>query len=56
MAEPREDGSTRDVFHCPNCGEDFEIEEHPPEQECPVCGTVCTRESCLVRGASIEGY
>ena len=55
MAEPSETGSTEEAFRCPRCGEMFPT-DNLQEADCPVCGTHCTRDKCLVLIASKEGY
>lgn len=55
MAEPAETGTTEESFRCPTCGEMFPTNEED-EGDCPVDGTHCTRETCLVLDASNEGF
>ena len=55
MAEPAETGSTEEVFRCPTCGEMFPTNSMD-EGDCPVDGTHCTRDTCVVMIASKEGY
>ena len=55
MAEPAETGSTEEDFRCPTCGEMFPTNGED-EGDCPVDGTHCTRDTCLVIVASNEGF
>ncbi|MHB9130046.1 MAG: hypothetical protein ACYDBB_03020 [Armatimonadota bacterium] len=51
MPEPGDTGSTEESFRCPTCGEMFPTDGQD-RKECPVDGTVCTRDTCLVLNAS----
>ena len=51
MPEPGATGSTAEMFHCPVCGMDFPTDGED-EKECPIEGHICTRDTCIVRGAS----
>ncbi|HOF88267.1 MAG TPA: hypothetical protein PLZ36_09230 [Armatimonadota bacterium] len=56
MAEPGDTGSTELMYHCPNCGHDFALDEHKDEEPCPVCTFVCDKQRCLTHYASKEDY
>jgi rubrerythrin len=55
MPVPGETGSTEEDFRCPQCGEMFPT-DGKDENDCPVCGTHCTRDKCLVLKASDVGF
>ena len=55
MVDPSENNSSEEMFRCPRCGNMFPTESRE-EAECPVCGTVCTRDKCLALNASNGDY
>ncbi len=55
MSQASEDGATEESFRCPTCGAMFPTNEED-EGECPIDGTHCTREACLVLFSSNEDF
>lgn len=51
MPEAGKTGSTEEVFRCPTCGMMFGTDGED-EGDCPVDGTHCTRDKCIVLDAS----
>ncbi|MHB1132939.1 MAG: hypothetical protein ACYC4L_11180 [Chloroflexota bacterium] len=51
----RIDASTEVDFKCTRCGAMFDAEDEKGT-DCPVCGFVCTPETCRVFNTSKEGF
>lgn len=55
MPGQSDERETIETYHCPQCGHDFETRGEE-RTTCPVCGTTCERDKCLVHFTSDEDY
>ncbi|MCL5109381.1 MAG: hypothetical protein M1401_11035 [Chloroflexi bacterium] len=51
----RIDASVEEDYKCSRCGSIFD-KDGQDEAQCPVCGNVCTPQTCRVLNASKEGF